>query len=196
MKKARQARSRETQKKIIAAAEELLKETGSGQFKIENLTTRAGCSTGSFYNLFADRKALVIAVMRSIADRTLDNIQKIFSDPKLEQADLQTIVQVMVSFSKEVYHENGPIFRISQTLSMDEPELLCVSQEIVDTTVATIGKLRPMAKLTEAELQFLIRMIIATFDHYLFFADGQALKSDDINRHLEKVLVRYINSAD
>ena len=49
----------ETQRKLIVAAEQVMREKGAKALKVDLLTTMAECSTGSFYNLFKDRKAII-----------------------------------------------------------------------------------------------------------------------------------------
>ncbi|NRA64791.1 MAG: TetR/AcrR family transcriptional regulator [Pseudobacteriovorax sp.] len=191
MKEARQARSRETQIKLIQAAEQILKESGSQNFKVEALTAKAGCSTGSFYNLFKDRNAVIVAVMDSIKKRTQDDIRSLFEAGAFNNPTKDEILALMVDFSKNVYHENGSIFRICQSLSDSIPELRCVGNEMVELTVSVLAQLPSMSDVDKADLQFLTRTIIATFDHYLFFLEEGQMPSEKLRNQLLHLMCGY-----
>lgn len=56
------AKSAETRQRILAAADDLMNETGIEAVQIRSVTSRAGCSIGSVYKHFKDNDALIVAV--------------------------------------------------------------------------------------------------------------------------------------
>ena len=71
----RQARSRETMTRILDAAESLLADRSFGALTIEAVCERAGSNTGSFYNLFADKQALLECLLDRLDRDRLDSVR-------------------------------------------------------------------------------------------------------------------------
>ena len=65
-----QERSREALRRILAAAEELLRSEGPDAFTMAGVAERAGVSVGAVYRRFAGREELINAVK----DRLIDNL--------------------------------------------------------------------------------------------------------------------------
>lgn len=59
----RQPRAVETRQKIIDAAVELFAEKGYAETGLNDLTARAGVTTGAFYYHFTSKEALATAIM-------------------------------------------------------------------------------------------------------------------------------------
>ena len=188
MKEAKQARSRETQRKLIRAAEEVMREHGAEGLKVDVLTSKAECSTGSFYNLFKDRNAIILAVMVDFKERILSEIQDLLSAERLDKATREDVFRLIVGFSVEVYSRNDSLFRVSQSFHSEIPELIDNGNEIVGEAVKTLGRIPCLEDLAPAEIEFIVRTNIASCDHYTFWnRDGAC--SGDLQGLLLKLLI-------
>ena len=88
---ARQQRSRESQERVLQAAEALLAEKGYEGFTMTEVAGRAGISVGSVYGRFEGREALIYAVHARVNAR-LSAIDVDLSDaPDLASALTQTV---------------------------------------------------------------------------------------------------------
>jgi AcrR family transcriptional regulator len=62
----------ETREQILVSAEACIRRWGIRRFSMNDVATRAGVSRMSVYRHFADRDALVLAVLERLADQTVD----------------------------------------------------------------------------------------------------------------------------
>ena len=96
----RQERSRRTQERILEAAEHLLGDKLFEQVSIQELVRSAGATTGSFYNLFGDKEALLPALYARHCRRVtalLDQlVDRMAASTKPLVALLREIVAVIV----------------------------------------------------------------------------------------------------
>jgi AcrR family transcriptional regulator len=80
-RKPTQARARERVERILAAATEMIAETGSDAMRMTELAERAGVPIGSLYQYFPDKPAilrtLAIAVMERVRERLAASLQDI-----------------------------------------------------------------------------------------------------------------------
>jgi AcrR family transcriptional regulator len=87
----REAGKEERRRRIIMAAREMIRETGSTGLSMRALADRAGVSLATPYNLFGSRGAVVLAVLEDVRDfqvrfakaRTGDPVEHIFAVVKL-----------------------------------------------------------------------------------------------------------------
>lgn len=67
----KQARSQETQERLLDAAEQLIEEKGLADVSIPEIVRRAGSSVGGFYARFRDKDALI----RALEERFFQDVQ-------------------------------------------------------------------------------------------------------------------------
>jgi AcrR family transcriptional regulator len=96
-----QQRSRESQERVLKAAEELLAERGYEGFTMTEVAKRAGISVGSVYGRFEGREALIYAVHARVNERLSAIEVDLDSAPDLETA-LTMTVRV---FAETLYRE-------------------------------------------------------------------------------------------
>lgn len=75
----RAERQLETRRRLLDAAEALFAEKGINGTSIEEITERAGFSRGAFYSNFADRDALVVALLESTKARDDAEIDELWA---------------------------------------------------------------------------------------------------------------------
>lgn len=68
-----QERSRQSQLKLLDAAEDVLSERGAGDFSLLEVASRAGVTTGTIYSRFKGKGELVRAVHERVMDRMEGN---------------------------------------------------------------------------------------------------------------------------
>ncbi|AUZ33072.1 hypothetical protein C3B78_00235 [Arthrobacter sp. PGP41] len=74
-----QERSRKSELKLLAAAEDVLAERGAGDFSLVDVATRAGVTTGTIYSRFKGKGELVHAVHERVMDRMGAHAARLFA---------------------------------------------------------------------------------------------------------------------
>ena len=70
-----QSRTLKTRARLIAAAEEVISETGFGALRVEEVVRRAGVAKGTFFAHFHDKDALMDQLIGARIDHQLDRMQ-------------------------------------------------------------------------------------------------------------------------
>lgn len=111
VKKAEQAES--TRRRLIAVARDLFSERGYEATPLEEILARAGVSKGALYHHFPNKEALFEAVLRDLAQETMENIAKaaIESPDPLEMMRLgcqSWLDQMMEPGRRRIQCQDGP----------------------------------------------------------------------------------------
>jgi AcrR family transcriptional regulator len=140
----RQARSRALYDAILEAAAELLEKQGP-QFTLAEVATRAGVGSGSFYQYFPDRAALIGALIdrQLAADRAA--LEAFRQTP---DASLATLAARVVSGILELYGAR-PRSMTSMVALLHElgrqADVLSLSEEFCEVLAAHLQRARPGA---------------------------------------------------
>ncbi|HCH33427.1 MAG TPA: hypothetical protein DE045_10825, partial [Oceanospirillaceae bacterium] len=76
-----QQRSKDSQIKLLAAANELFAEKGFQRTKVTDIIQRSGCSIGSFYHQFTDKHGIFEVLFQRYLDAAKNNIDNTRFDP-------------------------------------------------------------------------------------------------------------------
>jgi len=76
MARAQQKRTLETRARLIAAAEEIIAESGFEALRIEEVVLRAGTAKGTFFAHFKDKDRLMDQIIGQRIDAYLDDLEK------------------------------------------------------------------------------------------------------------------------
>ena len=111
------AKGRATKTRIVAAAAELMFEHGVAGTSLDDVKAAAGVSSSQLYHYFADKSALVVAVIRHQTDAVLDGQQ-----PHLAHLDsiaaLRGWRDVLIGFRRDLACEGGcPIGSLASELA-------------------------------------------------------------------------------
>lgn len=189
-----QDRSRRTREKLFEAALKILSEGGKSDLAVTELTRRSGVSVGAFYNLFPDRRVLLIAVFERLREEALAEIDKAIV--RVETAPPEAIGQVLVLSANGFRQKRGIVFRLMLAHAVEIPELVVggnrlieeMSDRLAPTVARATGQAAQEAKVTS---RLLIRAIVAALDHIELFGEA-ALGDDGEGRRLAE---RFIAAA-
>jgi AcrR family transcriptional regulator len=187
-----QDRSRRTQEKLFEAAVELLCEGGKSELAVTELTRRSGVSVGAFYNLFSDRRELLLAVFEKLRADALAEIDKVVA--LLRESPANAIEEVLVTSASGFREKRGALFRLMQANAIEIPELVERGNALIEEMALRLAPVIAGAtrvKPREAALMSiqLVRALVATLDHIeLFGVDLRGVA--DIGKPLTETLIR------
>ncbi|MCC6245689.1 MAG: TetR/AcrR family transcriptional regulator [Gemmatimonadaceae bacterium] len=106
-----QARSRETQEALLAAAEQVFAEVGIAQATVAEICERAGVAIGTFYGRFPDKDALVQAWYERLFKRGRLSFDRAFSDSMWEGRPADAVIRGWVQARVLHYRKHRRLLR-------------------------------------------------------------------------------------
>ena len=94
----RQARASETVALILEAAAQVLEAGGLAVFTTNAVAERAGVSIGTLYQYFADKKAILLALLQQEVESTLANLRRSEATQTPEARVRQTVRAILNAF--------------------------------------------------------------------------------------------------
>jgi AcrR family transcriptional regulator len=111
-----QARSRESLRKLLKAAAEVLGQHGVDGATIPRIATHAGLTPGAVYRRFKDKDALFEAVILGILERQVDRLEQQGLTPAAAgQIPLEVFAEQLVGGMVVSYRANAPLLRAIRT---------------------------------------------------------------------------------
>lgn len=101
-----QARSRETQEALLAAAEHVFADVGIAQATIAEICDRAGVAVGTFYGRFPDKDALLLFWYERFFKRGRVTFERAFSDAMWEGRSSVDVIRGWVQSRVLHYRKN------------------------------------------------------------------------------------------
>jgi len=118
-----QSRSQRTQESLLNAAAILFSEKGVDATSVADVASRAGCSVGSVYHHFRDKKALLYAVFDRMSEELRATTRDAVAPARWEGASIADIVRGYLEFSLEVGRDRPAFKRAGREASRSDPAL-------------------------------------------------------------------------
>jgi AcrR family transcriptional regulator len=111
-------KGRNTRQRLVAAATSLFEENGYAHIRIADITERAGVSQGAFYRYFADRRSLMLELMRQLTAEAFD-----FVRVPWDGTDPMSSLLRSTQLYFEYYAAHRALFGLLVELSQTDPEV-------------------------------------------------------------------------
>lgn len=118
----RQARSRQTLDRLLAAAEGLLEEKGFEQATVAEIARRARSSVGSFYTRFPDKEALLQCFDERFFARGRESWDAFLADPRWRRASVADLVRELVRILVRKNRANRALLRALALYARGRPD--------------------------------------------------------------------------
>ena len=118
-----QSRSQKTQESLLESAALLFAEKGADATSVADVAARAGCSVGSVYHHFRDKKALLYAVFERMSEELRATTRDALDPTRWEGASIADILASFVEFSLEISRERPTFKRAGIEASRTDPAL-------------------------------------------------------------------------
>lgn len=118
-----QSRSQKTQASLLDAATVLFAEKGVDATSVADVAARAGCSVGSVYHHFRDKKALLYAVFERMGEELRATTREGADPARWQGATVADVLRGYLEFSLEVGRDRPLSKRAALEASRDDPAL-------------------------------------------------------------------------
>jgi AcrR family transcriptional regulator len=117
----KQDRSRESFKRLLVAATEILEEKGLAGATIPRIAARAGLSPGSVYRRFPDKDALIQAVIVAVLESNDKGAEQFLSSETMQKMDLKTVAETIIKESVRGHRKHSNLLRITRQYVLSHP---------------------------------------------------------------------------
>lgn len=198
----KQARSEQTLKRILDAAEALLAERRWSDVSIADVVRRARSSVGGFYGRFRDKDELLLALHERFVRQIEQRMDELGDPARWEGASLEDVVRTCLSETVRVYRDRGPFMATFVAQAVHHRELahagLAFRQRVIERFVGVmllrrdeIAHPRP-ERATELGAQ----MAFGLMDQSLVFGaiavGGERLDDAELADELSRNLLSYL----
>lgn len=117
---AKQTRSRLTEEKFLEAAEKSFRSSGFAKARVADIIALSGCSTGSFYHRFSDKRDLFDVMLQQMIDVTKTEL----SGQDLARATHGSVENLLASYAEEAFvkvDKNLGFYRAAYEISAQDP---------------------------------------------------------------------------
>jgi AcrR family transcriptional regulator len=118
-----QSRSQKTQESLLDAAAILFSEKGVDATSVADVAARAGCSVGSVYHHFRDKKTLLYAVFDRMTEELRATTREALDPARWEGASIADILRGYLEFSLEIGRQRPAFKRAGFEASRSDPAL-------------------------------------------------------------------------
>lgn len=107
----RQARSRETLRRILKATADLLREREFDDITVDDIVDQAGSSKGSFYQRFPDKDSLLVHLLKEEHRAAVEMWSTFLDVSRWQEASLHTVLDAFIDRLMEMYRGRPPFMR-------------------------------------------------------------------------------------
>ncbi|MGH0029405.1 MAG: TetR/AcrR family transcriptional regulator [Myxococcota bacterium] len=118
-----QSRSQRTQESLLDAAAVLFGEKGIESTSVADVAARAGCSVGSVYHHFRDKKALAHAVFERMSEELRATTREAVDPARWQGASLADILRGFLEFGLELGRDRPAFKRAGLEAARGDPAL-------------------------------------------------------------------------
>ena len=126
-----QERSRQTLSAIADATKRLLQTHTFAELTIEQITTTAGASTGSFYARFKGKRALLHHLHEAFVDQSRANIKTFVALVGPQTMEPEQFVELWIPEVVKSHLDNHGLLRATMIESLDDPEFAVRATKLV-----------------------------------------------------------------
>jgi AcrR family transcriptional regulator len=120
-KEPQQPRSRRTRSAILQAALELVAEHGFQHVTVADIVARANVSVGSFYNLFADKTALLDTLHADIVNQLAELMAQLTAPDRWGACDVSTMLDRLGLLGSEIVSSRLPVYIAARKYALSDP---------------------------------------------------------------------------
>jgi AcrR family transcriptional regulator len=119
---AKQARSRVTRDRLLAAGRRLLDRDAFEATSIADIASAAGCSVGAFYHRFADKEAFFAVLIETVLADIVAHAKQAVTDERFIEGSIETTLTNCVAYWIQAFRRHQGLIRtvMKKTLHAEE----------------------------------------------------------------------------
>lgn len=198
----KQARSEDTLRRLLNAAEALIVEKGHRAVSIPDIARRANSSVGGFYARFRDKNELLRALEERHFQELSQRVERLADPVRWAGADTAAIVEAAVAELVAIMREKRPVIAAFLANALEDPVLLeggLRFRRSVEERLSVLFLSR-REEMTHPEpglaIEFAIQTAFAIMQQHVLIeetrAQGRALSDDELRREITTLVLRYV----
>jgi AcrR family transcriptional regulator len=198
----KQARSEDTLRRLLNAAEALIVEKGHRAVSIPDIARRANSSVGGFYARFRDKNELLRALEERHFQELSQRVERLADPVRWAGADTSAIVEAAVAELVSITREKRPMIAAFLANALEDSVLLeggLRFRRSVEERLSALFLMR-REEITHPDPPLAIELAIQTAfaimqQHVLIEetrAQGRALSDDELRREITTLVLRYV----
>jgi AcrR family transcriptional regulator len=108
---AKQARSRATRDRLLAAGRQLLDRDAFEATSIADIAGNAGCSVGAFYHRFADKEAFFIVLLETVLADVVADAERSTMDESFSEGSIEATLANCVAYWVQLFRHHQGLIR-------------------------------------------------------------------------------------
>src|SRR5271154_4317256 len=108
---AKQARSRVTRDRLLAAGRRLLDQGAFEATSISDIASAAGCSVGAFYHRFADKEAFFAVLIETVLPDIVTHAKEAAADQRFTEGSIETTLTNCVAYWIQAFRRHQGLIR-------------------------------------------------------------------------------------
>jgi AcrR family transcriptional regulator len=204
-----QARSRETLRRLLDAAETVLERHGLDGATLPRIAREAGISPANVYRRFRDKDALIAAVFRRFSEVNAAEAERSLDTESLRQMGLQELVRLWTSGLVGAYRARPGLMRATMEYSRRHPAAPFIRRQVAletlnfDKMAAVLLLFRNAIRHPDPEFAVRWAMAVAgsilrerlLFDQQRMI-EGLVPASDErLREEIARMILRYLGAA-
>jgi TetR/AcrR family transcriptional regulator, ethionamide resistance regulator len=170
---------KETEREILLAAEQLLRERPLREITVEQIMLRTGLKRPAFYAHFRDRYALMLRIVQDIGEQLFEMVDRWLGAGADSEHGLRAALEGVAT----VYLAQGPVLRALADAAPSDPRVETAYRALVDSFIdATSGHIsaEQMARRMAPDLDAreTARALVWLTERYLSEAFGRSRHDD------------------
>lgn len=202
----RQQRSQASFERMIAAAEDLLRERGNDDFTLQEVGKRGKVSIGSIYCRFDSKDDLIRAVQARVLESVNAEQLRVVAAAEAQAKDLRGLVKLLVEGIADALRAHADLMRPMMLRATSDPIVAAAGKksyaEVADSVQAAMLTHRGEIRQADPEraVHSAYRVIYAAIARYLGFgsATGAGWEGDwvELKQDLGKMCAAFLLSED
>lgn len=193
----RQARSRETLRRIVDATLELARTSLDGDFTLREVADVAGIAQGTLHARFPSKEELLVYVHEIFWTERVTKIRNFFADHGREACPRETLVAALRALLSET-RQSQAVTRVFARAMLDSRRLASRHQHYQSlSTQQVCDELRRRTGASDKRLRFALRLVMAAMraPHPALENPETRLSDDELVSELELLVLRLIELA-
>lgn len=194
----RQARSRETLRRIVAATLELARTSLDGDFTLREVADIAGIAQGTLHARFPSKEELLVYVHEIFWTERMMKIRNFFADhPVAKVAPRDTLVAALSTLLEET-RQSHAVMRVFARAMLDSRRLAARHQHYQgQATRLVCDEMRARTGASDKRLRFALRLVLAAMraPHPALDNPETRLSDEELVSELEDLVLRLIDGV-